>query len=140
MGLKNSSAVSIRSLHRIITAYKFLCIHEHSSHILSVTVLLQMIQLSYLFFLPPARIRWIWSPLLNAWLYSSLVWNSETNGNQANMATGVKITTPIRYSYPLDKALTEPHIPMAFTTGRHACAICSCIMPDDQTQTILHLQ
>jgi hypothetical protein len=37
------------------------------------------------------------------------------------------------YSYPLDKALTDPHIPMAFTNGLHACAIWSYIIPDDQT-------
>lgn len=52
----------------------------------------------YLFFLPPAKIRWIWSPRLKAWLNSSLVWNSETNGNQASTATGTKITNPIMYS------------------------------------------
>jgi hypothetical protein len=49
------------------------------------------------------------------------------------MATGVKIITPIMYSYPLDKALTDPHIPMPFTNGLHACAIWSYIIPDDQT-------
>ncbi|TXG57124.1 hypothetical protein EZV62_018437 [Acer yangbiense] len=46
-----------------------------------------------------------------AWLKSSLVWNSETNGNQANMATSAKITNPIKDSYPFARALEDPHNP-----------------------------
>lgn len=79
---------------------------------------------SYLCFFPPARIRWIWSPLLKAWLNSNRVWNSETNGNQASTATGAKRTNPIMYSYPLARALTDPHIPKPLTNGLHDCDIC----------------
>lgn len=81
------------------------------------------ISLGFHLFFPPARILWIWRPLLNAWLKRSLVWNSDTNGNQASMATGAKITTPIMYSYPLARAFTDPHIPIAFVIGLQACAI-----------------
>ncbi|RWW20034.1 hypothetical protein GW17_00015875 [Ensete ventricosum] len=69
--------------------------------------------------------RDICSPRLKAWLKSSLVWNSDTKGNQASTATGAKITTPITYSYPRAKALTEPHSPSPFITGRSACDICT---------------
>uniref|UniRef100_A0A0E0A5W8 Uncharacterized protein n=1 Tax=Oryza glumipatula TaxID=40148 RepID=A0A0E0A5W8_9ORYZ len=61
--------------------------------------------------------REIWRPRLKAWLKSSLVWNSETKGNHASTATGTKMRIPIRYSYPLERALTDPHSPKAFTTG-----------------------
>lgn len=77
----------------------------------------------HLFFFPPAKIRWIWSPRLKAWLNSSLVWNSETNGNQASTATGAKMTKAIMYSYPRARAFTDPHILRPFTTGLQACAI-----------------
>lgn len=77
----------------------------------------------YFCFFPQAKIRWICSPRLKAWLKSSLVWNSEMNGNQASIAIGAKIMTPMRYSYPLARALIELHIPIPFTIGRHACAI-----------------
>lgn len=79
----------------------------------------------YLFFFPPARIRWIWSPRLNAWLKSNRVWNSETNGNHANIATGAKRISPIMYSYPLPRALTDPQNPRPFTNGLHDCDICA---------------
>lgn len=76
-------------------------------------------------FLLPAKIREIWRPRLKAWLKSNLVWNSDTNGNHARMATGVKIRIPIKYSYPLPRAFTGPHNPIPFTNGLHACAICA---------------
>lgn len=46
-------------------------------------------------FLGPPRIREICKPLLNAWLNSIRVWNSETKGNQAKNATGVKRSKPM---------------------------------------------
>lgn len=46
----------------------------------------------------PPRIREICRPLLNAWLKSIRVWNSETNGNQARNATGVNKSKPIMIS------------------------------------------
>lgn len=49
-------------------------------------------------FLCPPRIRDICKPLLNAWLKSIRVWNSDTNGNQARKATGVNKSNPITIS------------------------------------------
>lgn len=46
-------------------------------------------------FLGPPRIRDICRPLLNAWLNNILVWNSDTNGNQAKKATGINSSNPI---------------------------------------------
>lgn len=43
----------------------------------------------------PARIIEICRPLLNAWLKSKRVWNSDTNGNHDKMAMGMKIMSPI---------------------------------------------
>lgn len=77
--------------------------------------------INHLFFFPPARIRWIWRPLLKAWLNSSLDWKSETKGNHAKIAMGAKITSDIRYSYPLAKPFTDPHMCIFFTVGLQAC-------------------
>lgn len=85
---------------------------------------LHLLDLPQFCFFPPAKMREIWRPRENAWLNSSLVWNSETKGNHASTATGTKITIPIRYSYPLDNAFTDPHSPKAFTTGLLAWDIC----------------
>ena len=74
-------------------------------------------------FLCPPRIREIWRPLLKAWLKSIRVWNSDTKGNHAKKAMGVNNKRPISISYPLAKALTEPHIEECLRIGLHACAI-----------------
>ena len=74
-------------------------------------------------FLCPPRIRDICKPLLNAWLKSIRVWNSETKGNQARNATGVNRSRPITISYPRASVLIDPQNPADFTTGLHACAI-----------------
>lgn len=47
------------------------------------------------------------------------------NGNQARIATGVKRISPIMYSDPLVRALTDPQNPRPFTKGLHDCDICS---------------
>lgn len=49
-------------------------------------------------FLCPPRMREICRPLLKAWLNSILVWNSETNGNQARNAIGVNNSKPMMIS------------------------------------------
>lgn len=74
-------------------------------------------------FLCPPRIRDICRPLLNAWLNSIRVWNSETNGNQAKNATGVNRSSPITTSYPRASVRTDPQIPALRIRGLHACAI-----------------
>jgi hypothetical protein len=56
-------------------------------------------------------------------LKSILVWNSETNGNHAKKATGVKRSKPIITSYPRASARTEPHNPLFARSGLQACAI-----------------
>lgn len=65
----------------------------------------------------PARILEIWSPLLNAWLKSKRVWNSETNGNQERTATGISMMSPIKYSYALPNSLIESQNPSFFING-----------------------
>ena len=71
----------------------------------------------------PARIIEIWRPRLKAWLNSSLVWNSDTNGNQDKTAMGVKIESPIMYSYALPNSLIESQNPSPLSTPRSACPI-----------------
>ena len=71
----------------------------------------------------PARIIEIWSPLLNAWLNSNRVWNSDTNGNHDKTAVGMKIINPITYSYALESSLTEAHSFAHFKSPLHVCAI-----------------
>lgn len=71
----------------------------------------------------PPRIREICKPLLKAWLKSILVWNSETNGNHAKKATGVKSSKPIITSYPRASARTEPQSTVLAMSGLQACAI-----------------
>lgn len=71
----------------------------------------------------PARIIEICSPLLNAWLKSKRVWNSDMNGNQASMAVGMKIIRPITYSYALDSSFTESHTIAPFKNPLQAFAI-----------------
>lgn len=71
----------------------------------------------------PPRIREICKPLLKAWLKSILVWNSETNGNHAKKATGVKRSKPIIISYPRASARTDPQNPAPWMRGLQACAI-----------------
>lgn len=71
----------------------------------------------------PPRIREICKPLLKAWLKSILVWNSETNGNHAKKATGVKRSKPIITSYPRASARTDPQNQVFLMRGLQACAI-----------------
>lgn len=103
--------------------------HMHPSFISKLWFLLKrtLSQLSQFCFFPPAKMREICRPLLNAWLNSNLVWNSETNENHARTATGVNRTTPIMYSYPLARALTELHMPSLFIADFQASDICSPI-------------
>ena len=70
------------------------------------------------------RMREIWRPLLKAWLKSILVWNSETKGNQARIAMGVKRSRPIMISNPRATACTKPQMPAFCTKGFKAWDIC----------------
>lgn len=131
------SLMHFPSLFLLCVQNRFSFPHDYSKSLQQLGVMFHDIDAisSHLFFFPPAKIRWICRPRLKAWLKSSLVWNSETNGNQARNATGPKITYPIKYSYPLAKALTDPHIPIPFTIGLQACAIC-WRMPQIQSDCI----
>lgn len=71
----------------------------------------------------PARIIEICRPLLNAWLKSKRVWNSDTNGNHDKMAMGMKMTRPMMYSYPLASSFIDSQNPMPFIIGLQACPI-----------------
>ena len=71
----------------------------------------------------PARIIEIWRPLLNAWLKSRRVWNSEANGNHDKMAIGMKSNKPIMYSYALASSFIESQNPIHINNDLHACPI-----------------
>lgn len=101
---------------------------------IAITLYLHMLHVHSLFledlsFLWPPRIREICRPLLNAWLKSILVWNSDTKGNHAKNATGVNRSSPITISYPRASVLTEDHIPRWWIRGLQACAIRSIPHP-----------
>jgi hypothetical protein len=68
--------------------------------------------------------REISKPLLKAWLYRSLVWNVDMNGNHEQMAIGIKIIIPMAASYTRAMERTVFHKPNFFTIGFHAIAIC----------------
>lgn len=71
----------------------------------------------------PARIIDICRPLLNAWLKSRRVWNSDTKGNHDRMAVGMKIMSPMMYSYALASSFIDSQNPMPFIIGLQACPI-----------------
>lgn len=72
----------------------------------------------------PARIIEIWRPLLKAWLKSSLIWNSDTKGNQDKITIGMNITKDIMHSYALANSIKEFQNPIPFKAGLHAWPIC----------------
>lgn len=75
------------------------------------------------FFCPPPRIRDICRPLLNAWLKSIRVWNSDTNGNHARNATGVNKSNPMIISQYCARVLIDDHSPDLRKNGLKACDI-----------------
>lgn len=77
-----------------------------------------------LFGLSPARISEISRPRLKAWLYISLVWNVETNGNHEHKAIGMNTMIPIAASYNRAMDRMDFHNPIFFIKGFQAQAIC----------------
>lgn len=71
----------------------------------------------------PARIIEIWRPLLKAWLKSSRVWNSDTNGNQDKTTIGANMNSPMIHSYARANSITESQIPSPLKQGLHAWPI-----------------